>query len=127
MALLRKASPVSGKVRLSVAALSGRLGSLARGRKPKGSGRSPLPVHSLARGEVDLDSRAAGVEKKQLPKPSRVTVLRQPPQVVLNSARLELGHVGRRIRAPESNMVEHAAPLRNGRPFHDVKHSLAVV
>src|SRR3984885_7144277 len=121
MALLRKDCPAF------FAALSGRVGSIASGRKPKGRGRSALRVHRLARGEIDLDSRAARVEKEQLPEPSRVTVLRQPPQVVFDSARLELSHVGRRIRAPKSNMIEHAAPLRNGRPFHDMQHGLAVI
>src|ERR1700733_14234472 len=73
----------------------------------------PLPFHRFARCEVDLNPRAAGVEKEQLPEATRVTVLRQPPQVVFHSARLELGHIGRRVRAPESNMIEHAAAFRN--------------
>src|ERR1700761_6348438 len=69
----------------------------------------PLPLHGLARRKVDLDPRSAWVEEKQLPKPSRMTVLGQAPQVVFDSARLELGHIGRGVGSEKGDMVEHPA------------------
>ena len=101
----------------------------SRGERALGPHRDPsaLPFRRLARREVDLDTGSARVEEKQLPDPGRVTVLGQSPQVVFDSMRLELGHIGRRVGSEKGDMVEYAAAFWNRRSLHDMQHRLAVI
>src|SRR5208282_6054599 len=52
--------------------------------------------------------------------------LRQPAQVIFDSARFQLGEVSGRVLPREGDMIEHSAAFGNDRLFDDMQHGLAL-